>query len=78
MRCAIRVITNPICTIDAPYKGIFLMPPFTFLIIESRVPQKCIDAVNNAGNKEGIKPCMDWFLMGEKKEISSPESPIYC
>ena len=50
-----------------------------FYLSNNRVEgaQKCIDAVNYAGNKEEIKPCMDWFLMGEKEgNILSGKSHI--
>ena len=51
-----------------------------FCLSDNRVEgtQECVDAINSAGNKEEVKPCMDGFLVGKKKEISSPESPIYC
>jgi len=39
--------------------------------------QECIDAIENTGKKEEVKPCMDWFLMGEKEgNILSGKSHI--
>ncbi|MBM2834852.1 MAG: hypothetical protein HW406_2013 [Candidatus Brocadiaceae bacterium] len=60
-----------------PVQGDLFYAAFCFSDNRVESAQECIDAVNNAGDKEKIKPCMDWFLMGEKEgNILSGKSHI--